>query len=98
MTSQILVWDPPNVLEYEWRQAIVEESVIRYELASDGEGVDVGTLLKLTHRWLSLRNAQGFIPGQHAYLDRLAAFLDGAEIPDWCTRFNEVRPAYAWTE
>ena len=98
MTGQILVWDPPTVLEYEWRQAIVDESVVRYELASDGEGEGAGTLLKFTQRWLSLTNARGFLPGQHAYLDRLAAHLDGAEIPDWRARYAEVKPIYAWTE
>ena len=98
MTGQILVWDPPNVLEYEWNQAIVEASVIRYELARDGDGANAGTLVKLTHRWLSLRNARGFIPGQHAYLERLGAFLDGEPIPDWRTRFNDVQATYAWTD
>jgi uncharacterized protein YndB with AHSA1/START domain len=32
MTGRILVWDPPHVLEHEWKQAIVEDSVVRYEL------------------------------------------------------------------
>jgi uncharacterized protein YndB with AHSA1/START domain len=89
-TGRILVWEPPHVLEYEWRQAIVEASTVRYELVADGDG----TMLKLTRRWLSIRNAQGFIPGQHAYLDRLAAYLDGTEIPDWSERYALAQPAY----
>ena len=32
MTGRILVWDPPHVFEHEWKQAIVEDSVVRYEL------------------------------------------------------------------
>jgi uncharacterized protein YndB with AHSA1/START domain len=91
MTGRILVWDPPRVLEHVWRQAIVGEGVVRYELVPDGGG----TLLSFTHRGLSIPNARGFIPGTHAYLDRLAAHLDGAEIPNWSKRFAELQPAYA---
>ncbi len=89
-TGRILVWDPPNTLEYEWNQAIVEASTIRFELVADASG----TILKLIHRWLSIHNAGGFIPGWHAYLDRLEAHLDDREIPDWQQRFGELHPLY----
>lgn len=90
VTGRILVWDPPRVLEHEWHQAIVEPSVVRYELRADGGD----TVLTFTHRGLSVRNAQGFIPGTHAYLDRLAAHLDRAPMPSWGQRFAEVEPSY----
>ncbi len=90
MSGRILVWEPPHVLEHEWRQAIVEDGVVRYELEADGDA----TILTFTHSGLSLRNAQGFIPGSHAFLDILAAYLDGAELPRWQERFAEVAPAY----
>ncbi len=38
MTGRILVWDPPHVLEHEWKQPIVEDGVVRYELHPDGDG------------------------------------------------------------
>ncbi len=88
----ILVWEPPTTLEYEWKQAIVEESTLRFDLRPEGDG----TVLKLTHRWLSVRNAKGFAPGWHAYLDRLGAHLDRAPIPDWSQRFGEMQPSYGW--
>ncbi|SFA78456.1 Uncharacterized conserved protein YndB, AHSA1/START domain [Amycolatopsis marina] len=96
MTGRILVWEPPSdsrtaVLEHEWNQQIVEASVVRYELAADGEA----TILTLTHSGLSPRNAKGFIPGTHAYLDRLEAHLGEEPIPLWSTRYEEVAPAYA---
>jgi hypothetical protein len=91
MSGRILVWDPPRVLEHEWHQAIVEASVVRYELAADGDE----TILTFTHRGLSARNANGFVPGTHAYLDHLVAQLDGAELPAWSQRYAEVPPAYA---
>ena len=93
LTGRILVWDPPHVLEHEWRQRIVEDGVVRYELREDGGG----TILTFTHSGLSERNARGFVPGTHAFFDRMEAFLDGLEPPAWQDRYNEVAPAYpAW--
>jgi uncharacterized protein YndB with AHSA1/START domain len=89
--GKILVWEPPHVLEFEWHQAIIEFSTLRYELTEDG----AATTLKLLHRWLSVKNAKGFIPGWHSYLDRLAAYLGGEKIQDWRERFNEVMGNYA---
>lgn len=86
MTGRILVWDPPHVLEHEWKQAIVDDSVVRYELQPDGDG----TLLRFSHRGLGPRNATGFRAGSHAYLDRLEAYLAGDELPDWTTRRQEI--------
>ncbi|NKQ58523.1 SRPBCC family protein [Amycolatopsis sp. K13G38] len=109
MTGRILIWEPPArrspsstelrspltaVFEHEWNQRIVDESVVRYELTEDGDG----TLLTFTHRGLSARNAKGFIPGTHAFLDRLAAHLAGGPLPAWQERYDEVAPAYpSWS-
>lgn len=90
LTGRILEWDPPYVLEHEWRQRIVEDSVVRYELSPDGDG----TLLTFTHSGLSVTNARGFIPGTHAFLDRLDAHLAGADLPVWSDRYAEVAPSY----
>jgi uncharacterized protein YndB with AHSA1/START domain len=88
MTGRILVWQPPSdpgtgtrtaVLEHEWRQRIVQDGVVRYDLSEDGDA----TMLVFSHSGLSLRTAEGFIPGTHAFLDRLAAHLAADEIPDW---------------
>ncbi len=91
MRGRILVWQPPHVLEHEWHQPIVEDSVVRYELEADGDE----TVLTFTHSGLSARNARGFIPGTHAFLDMLAAYLDGTPLPRWQERFDEVAPDYA---
>ena len=91
MTGEILVWDPPHVFEHEWHQSVVEPGVVRYELAAEGDQ----TVLTFTHRGLGEKNAEGFIPGTHAYLDRLAAALAGTEVPDWGTRYGEVAGFYA---
>jgi uncharacterized protein YndB with AHSA1/START domain len=97
VTGQILTWQPPDdgraVFEHEWRQRIVEDSVVRYELETDGGE----TLLTFTHRGLSERNARGFVPGTHAFLDRMRAHLNDEEPPNWSERYAEVAPSYpAW--
>ena len=99
MTGRILTWQPPSgstkgartaVLEHEWRQRIVEDGVVRYDLSEDGGS----TVLVFIHSGLSLRNAQGFIPGTHAFLDRLAAHLAAEEIPEWGRLYELLAPAY----
>jgi uncharacterized protein YndB with AHSA1/START domain len=86
MTGRITVWDPPHVFEHQWHQRIVEPSVVRYELQPE----DNGTRLRFSHRGLGVRNATGFRPGTHAFLDRLEAHLAGETVPDWSTRYREV--------
>ena len=88
--GRILVWEPPRIFEHEWNQPLVEKSIVRYELTAEGDA----TILTFTHRGLSLPNAQGYISGTHAFLDRLTAHLDGAELPDWRQRFAEVQQGY----
>lgn len=92
VTGRILTWDPPHVFEHEWHSRIVEDSVVRYELTEDG---DNATILVFTHRGLSVSNTMGFIPGTHAFLDRLEAQLAGEPLPSWQERYNEVAPSYA---
>lgn len=86
MTGLITVWDPPHVFEHQWHQRIVEPSVVRYELQPENNG----TRLRFSHRGLGVRNATGFRPGTHAFLDRLEAHLAGETLPDWSTRYREV--------
>ena len=99
-TGAILAWDPPHLLEYEWNVAPVpemprgERAVFRFELATDG----ADTTVVVTYRRITRATARGFLPGTHAFLDRLEAQLDGAPLPDWLTRFGELQPTYPeWT-
>jgi len=66
------------------------DGVVRHELTEEGDH----TILVFTHQGLSVRNAQGFLPGGHAFLDRLEAHLAGEEIPGWSKRYEEVAPVY----
>jgi uncharacterized protein YndB with AHSA1/START domain len=90
MSGRILEWDPPRVLEHEWTQPGVAVSVVRYQLEDDAGG----TILRLTHRRSVTPGAVGGRAGWHAYLDRLAAHLDGLPVPGWADRRAEVQDAY----
>jgi uncharacterized protein YndB with AHSA1/START domain len=102
VTGRILSWDPPYLFEHEWKVEprpelpSGEESLVRWELAREGHE----TLLTFTFRRLTRQTATGFAPGVHAFLDRLAAHLDGESIPEWRSRVEEVRGYYppAWQQ
>jgi len=92
---------PPHVFEYEWKVAPVAEmplgqnAIFRYELTPQGSS----TLLTVTYRRLTKQSAPGFLPGTHAFLDRLEAQLDEEPLPDWTSRFTELLSQYpAWTK
>ncbi|MFO0727658.1 MAG: SRPBCC domain-containing protein [Myxococcota bacterium] len=99
-TGKILEWDPPRLLEYEWNVDPVPEmpegqrAIWRFEL-SEAEGL---TILRLIYRRITLPVAQGFLPGLHAFLDRLQAQLEGRALPDWNQRFlTRIAEYPAWT-
>ncbi len=99
-TGTILVWDPPNALEYEWNVGPApemphgEHAIFRYDLTPVGDS----TQLLVTYRRLTMSVACGFLPGLHAFLDRLEAQLDGCPLPDWPQRFEELSIVYPeWT-
>ena len=100
-TGKILIWDPPRLFEYEWNVAPVpemplgERAIFRYELTPQRES----TLLTVTYRKITKATASGFLPGLHAFLDRLEAQLDAQPLPDWQNRFNDLLAAYpAWSK
>jgi uncharacterized protein YndB with AHSA1/START domain len=90
MSGRVLSWNPPRVLEHEWTQPGLDVSVVRYELEPDGDG----TILRLTHRRSTAPGAIGGRAGWHAYLDRLAAHLDGLPVPAWSERRAAVQELY----
>jgi uncharacterized protein YndB with AHSA1/START domain len=99
-TGKILAWEPPRLLEYEWNVEPVpemprgERAIFRYQLTPEGDATHV----LVTYRRISMPTARGFLPGLHAFLDRLEAQLDGRVPPDWMQRFGELRAAYpAWS-
>jgi uncharacterized protein YndB with AHSA1/START domain len=83
-TGRVLEWNPPRVYEHEWNAEPRpdlphgEHSIIRWELSPQAGG----TLLVLTQRKLSRRTAEVFSRGLSTFLDRLAAHMDGAPMPE----------------
>jgi uncharacterized protein YndB with AHSA1/START domain len=97
ITGTILAWEPPHLFEHEWnvppRSDLPkgEQAFVRWELTEVGGR----TLVKMSFRHLHRGTAGGFISGMHAFLDRLGAQLDGATLPDWMGRVQELRKGYA---
>jgi uncharacterized protein YndB with AHSA1/START domain len=95
-TGKILTWEPPRVLEYEWNVEPVpemprgERAVFRYELTPVGNSTE----LVVEYRRITAQTARGFLPGLHAFLDRLEAQLDGKKLPNWMERFGELAALY----
>ncbi|MES1166285.1 MAG: hypothetical protein ABUR63_11030 [Verrucomicrobiota bacterium] len=67
-----------------------ERAIFRYELTPDRDA----TQLLVTYRRITRRTARGFLPGLHAFLDRLEAQLDGRALPDWLQRFAGLQGEY----
>ena len=95
-TGRMLVWEPPRLLEYEWNVEPVpemprgEHAIFRYELTPH----ENSTHLLVTYRRITKETARGFLPGLHAFLDRLEGQLDGGALPDWVLAFGQLRAAY----
>ena len=94
-TGRILAWDPPNILEYEWKvkprpeMPSGENSIVRWELSQNG----LETVLTLTHR--NLTRAAGAAPYIHVVLERLAAHMDSRPFEDFGRRVAEIQTQYA---
>ena len=77
-TGRVTVFEPPRVLEYTWNELVrsqgaIVDSLVRWELAEEGNGVR----LTLTHSRLSKKEALLHGAGWHAFLHRLSACADG---------------------
>jgi uncharacterized protein YndB with AHSA1/START domain len=90
MTGRILVWQPPNVLEFNWNNADAPDSVVRYELAGDGKG----TRLIFTHKRVLHARSALMLPGWHFLFARLGSLLDGATKPQSKRSWRELQGIY----
>ncbi len=90
----ITVLDQPKQFQYEHNHEPVPEmpggaqTVVTWTL----EPKDNGTELTFTQSGLT--STAGVAPGTHVILDRLAAFVDDKELPDFGSRFGEVEHLY----
>jgi uncharacterized protein YndB with AHSA1/START domain len=90
-SGRITVWDPPRALAYEWNFVGEAPSHVSWRLAAVDDAR--ATLLTLEHSRLDPEVSTGYGAGWHAHLDQLDGHLAGS-VPDWDTRFGELRPHY----
>lgn len=83
--------DPPRLLVADWAFGDDAMSTLRVDLTSSDDG---GTTMVLKHSMLPGSSGVGYAAGWHAYLDRLADQLSGAEITNWNQRFDELIGEY----
>ena len=92
-TGRILAWEPPHLLEYEWKveprpeMPEGEDTIVRWELQQK----ENETILTLTHRNLSRTKAFGAAPFTQVVLERLAAQLDGRPFQDFGGHVAEIQ-------
>jgi uncharacterized protein YndB with AHSA1/START domain len=91
-TGTVTVWDPPRALAYSWPFSEDGEAHVAWSLEPIDDGA--ATRLVLEHTKLPVDWAAGYGSGWHAYIDRLAASLDGQDPPDWGERVAELQAAY----
>jgi uncharacterized protein YndB with AHSA1/START domain len=87
MTGQLLVFDPPRVLEFSWG-----EETLRFEL----EGQGGGTRLVFTHTFTDLAKSARDASGWEVCFDALDNYLAGLPpAPFTMDRFEELFASYA---
>jgi|SRR2546428_949251 len=96
-TGQILAWEPPRLLEYEWKvkprpmMPSGEDTIVRWELLREGPEA----VLTLTHLNLTQGKAFGAAPFIHVVLERLGTHLDRRPFQDFGRRVAEIQTQYA---
>ena len=91
MRGRVRIWEPPTLLEYDFRNDHAPDSVARWELSADA----TGTRVIFEHRGMPYANSNLMLPGWHAYLDHLGAVLDGAPPGDWQLSWRALQDIYA---
>jgi len=91
-TGRVTAYKPPHLLEYTWNEeeasvGPVSNALVRWELSEEGSGVR----LTLTHSRLPENEVLAHGAGWHAFLQRLAACIDGLTpdpVEELYTRFK----------
>ncbi len=72
MTGRILVWRPPEVLEFTWSNEHAPNSIVRYDLTREGDGARK----IFTHRGGPYASGALMLPGWRVYFARLGSALE----------------------
>jgi uncharacterized protein YndB with AHSA1/START domain len=90
MTGRILIWEPPHILEITWSNADAPDSIVRYELARDGDGAR----LIFTHKRMPYASSALMLPGWHVFLARLGRLVEGAPTGQWEPNWRQMQAVY----
>jgi uncharacterized protein YndB with AHSA1/START domain len=90
MTGRILTWQPPTLLEFTWDTGDAPASVVRCELAPDGDG----TRLVFQHKGIGFAWIGLVLPGWHVHLERMDGLLAGIVQPMSMPRWRELQAVY----
>jgi hypothetical protein len=93
MRGRVRIWEPPTLLEYDFRNGHAPASVARWELSP----AEAGTRVVFHHRGMPYVNANLMLPGWHVYLGRLGRSLDGAPPGDFNLEWRPMQDIYAST-
>jgi uncharacterized protein YndB with AHSA1/START domain len=94
-TGRVTAYEPPHLLEYTWNEeeascGPVADALVRWELSHEGSGVR----LTLTHIRLPENEVLAHGAGWHAFLERLAACVDGRDPEPIEDLFARLRAEY----
>ena len=89
MDGTITAFEPPRLLVHTWPHETHPDSVVRYELAPDGDGCR----LTLTQTALS-RVGLNALPGWHTFLQALPGAADGVRTPWTRERERQIGERY----
>lgn len=92
--GKVLNWEPEQLFKYEHNHDAVPdmptgaETIVTWTLTPKDSGTE------LTFTQSGLPSTAGFAPGTHVVIDRLVAFIEGKDMPDFGAYYNEVEPLY----
>jgi uncharacterized protein YndB with AHSA1/START domain len=91
MRGRVRIWEPPSLLEYDWRSDHAPAAVARWELSP----AETGTRIVFRHQGIPYANANLMAPGWHVYLDHLGAALDAVPPGNFETAWRRMQDVYA---
>jgi uncharacterized protein YndB with AHSA1/START domain len=91
MRGRVRIWNPPTLLEYDFRNDHAPDSVARWELSA----IDAATRVIFTHRGMPYANSNLMLPGWHTFLDHLRTSLEDVPAEDFDTAWRKLQDVYA---
>ena len=89
MDGVITTFEPPRLLAHTWPHEEHPDSIVRYELAPDGDGCRLTLTQTALHR-----GGLNALPGWHTFLEALPGAVDGIRTTRTSAREKEVGERY----